>query len=63
MLALSHAIECEILRERVDQPERRLGEVEEERDTSERMAGGSCEFLSRRAWGFATRVIVGVRAA
>lgn len=55
MLARTHAIECEILRERVENLERRLGEVEEERDTSDRIAEGLYEFFSRTARRHANR--------
>jgi hypothetical protein len=47
MLVRSHAVECEVLRERVRKLEKRLGEVEAERDASDRIAGTLYEFFSR----------------
>src|SRR3990170_1547266 len=47
MLVRSHAVECEVLRERVQRLEKRLGEVEAERDASDRIAGTLYEFFSR----------------
>ena len=46
MLVRSHAVECEVLRERVQSLEKRLGKVEAERDASDRIAGTLYEFFS-----------------
>lgn len=47
MLAYSHFVECKILRERVEKLEKQLRKVEEERDTSDRIAEDLYEFFSR----------------
>ena len=49
MLANSHSVECEVLRKRVEKLEKRLGEAEAERATSDRIAEDLYEFFSHTA--------------
>ena len=60
-LAYSHFVECGILRERVKDLEMRLREVEEERDTSNRIAEDLYQFFSRTARRVAGRKRAGER--
>ncbi len=55
LLAYSHAVECEVLRERVERLGEQLKKVEEERDTSERIAEDLYQFFSRTARKVASR--------
>ena len=55
MLARSHAIECDVLHERVRELERRLEETKAERDRSDRIAEDLYEFFSRTAQRVARR--------
>lgn len=54
-LAYSHFVECEVLRERVEELGERVKRVEEERDTSDRIAEDLYQFFSRTARRVANR--------